>query len=366
VMEAMPRPRPPHLHREVTRHGRTVWYVRVGKGPRIRLRAEFGSPDFDAEYQAAFSGTARPPRSPATTALEWLVARYRETSDWSVLSVATRRQRENILRHVLETAGDKPFARVDAVAINAGIERRAKTPAQAHHFVETMRGLFKWAKKAGMVKVDPTAGAAAPRRKEGPGFPAWTENDVENYERRWPVGTRERVWLDVLLYTGLRRGDAVRLGRQHVRNGIAQLATEKTGIVVTLPILPVLAATLEAGPCGDLTFIVGEHGQPLTKESFGNMFRDACRAAGVSRSAHGVRKIAATRAANAGATVAQLEAIFGWSGGRMASLYTRMADRQRLAREAMGKLDKASEANAMATFIPAPKGKVRALEPKTK
>src|SRR6476619_5669490 len=118
-METMPRPRPPHLHREVTRHGRTVWYVRVGKGPRIRLRAEFGSPDFDTEYQAAVSGTARPPRSPATTALEWLVARYRETSDWSVLSVATRRQRENILRHVLETAGDKPFARVDAVAINA-------------------------------------------------------------------------------------------------------------------------------------------------------------------------------------------------------------------------------------------------------
>ena len=55
-------------------------------------------------------------------------------------------------------------------------------------------------------------------------------------------------------------------------------------------------------------------------------------------SAHGVRKIAATRAANRGATVAQLEAIFGWQGGTMASLYTRSADRQRLAIEAMHKL----------------------------
>jgi hypothetical protein len=53
-----------------------------------------------------------------------------------------------------------------------------------------------------------------------------------------------------------------------------------------------------------------------------------------------VRKIAATRAANAGATVAQLEAIFGWSGGTMASHYTRSADRQRLAVEAMHKLAK--------------------------
>jgi len=363
VIKDMPRPRPPHLHREVTRHGKVVWYVRVDKGPRIRLRAEFGTPEFDAEYETAISGSTVRPRknAPTTGTLAWLVARYRETSDWSILSVATRRQRENIFQHVLETAGDKPFARIDAVAINAGIERRAKTPAPAHHFLETMRGLFKWAKKAGMVKIDPTADVDAPRRKEGPGFPAWSESDVEKYERRWPVGTRERVWLDVLLYTGLRRGDAVRIGRQHVRNGIAQLATEKTGIVATLPILPVLAATLAAGPCGDLSFIVGESGQPLTKESFGNMFRDACRAAGVLGSAHGVRKIAATRAANAGATVAQLEAIFGWSGGRMASHYTRSADRQKLAVEAMHKLENESRKS-----IPAPQGKVRALEPKTK
>jgi integrase len=87
-----------------------------------------------------------------------------------------------------------------------------------------------------------------------------------------------------------------------------------------------------------LTFIVGESGRPLTKESFGNLFRDACQEAGVPGSAHGVRKIAATRAANAGATVAQLEAIFGWQGGAMASLYTRAADRRRLSIEAMHKL----------------------------
>jgi integrase len=144
----------------------------------------------------------------------------------------------------------------------------------------------------------------------------------------------------VLLYTGLRRGDAVRLGRQHVKDGIATILTEKSGftVEVSIPILPVLATTLKIGLCGDLAFIVGESGRPLSKESFGNEFRKACRAAGVPGSAHGLRKVAATRAANNGATVAELEAIFGWSGGRMASLYTRAADRRRLARSAMHKL----------------------------
>jgi integrase len=107
---------------------------------------------------------------------------------------------------------------------------------------------------------------------------------------------------------------------------------------VTIPILPVLAATLKAGPCGDLAFIAGERGRPLSKEAFGNEFRKVCRAAGVPGSAHGLRKVAATRAANNGATVAELEAIFGWTGGRMASHYTQAADRRRLARGAIHKL----------------------------
>ena len=185
---------------------------------------------------------------------------------------------------------------------------------------------------------------------------------MATYERRWQIGTRQRVWLDVLLYTGLRRGDAVRFGRQHVRDGVGALKTEKSGftVIVTLPILPVLAETLAAGPCGDLTFIVGEIGQPLTKESFGNLFRAACKTAGVPGSAHGVRKIAATRAANAGATVAQLEAIFGWSGGTMASHYTRSADRQRLA----SRRCTSSRKNDERTSIPSAFQKVRASSEK--
>jgi integrase len=358
-MQDVPRPRPPHLHRETTRHGRAVWYVRLDKGARIRLRAEYGTPDFDAEYQAALSGTPRRKQGVAAGSLAWLIARYRETSAWSTLSAATRRQRENIFQHVLQSAGDQPFAKISTAAIMAGRERRAKTPAQSRNFLDAMRGLFRWAVKAQMLKADPTLGVENPPRPKGGGFLPWTEEHVAAYERCWPIGTRQRVWLDVLLYTGLRRGDAVCFGRPHVRDGIGSIKTEKGGftVTVTLPILPVLAQTLAAGPCGDLTFIAGESGRPLAKESFGNLFRKACRAAGVPGSAHGVRKIAATRAANAGATVAQLEAIFGWCGGSMASLYTRAADRRRLAIEAMHKLG---------TSIPAPSHPVRARTRKGK
>lgn len=356
----MPRPRPPHLHRETTRHGRAVWYVRVGKGPRIRIKSPYGTPDFDADYSAAVSGEAvsRPAKA-QDGSLQWLYDRYRETTVWSNLSIATRRQRENIFRHVMKRAGTRAFRDVNRASILAGIEERSRTPAQARHFLEAMRGMFRWA-LGKHVKVDPTVGIPTPRGKTK-GFPAWTEEDVAAYEAHWPLGTRQRVWLDVLLYTGLRLGDAVLIGRQHVRDGVAALTTEKTGTPVYLPILPVLEATLRIGPCGDLAFICGARGAPFTKESFGNEFSEAARAAGIPKSAHGVRKIAATRAAENGATVAELEAIFGWSGGRMASLYTRSADRKRLARGAMDKMTGTKDE----ILFPHPKGKVRGVSQKT-
>jgi integrase len=356
-MLLMPRPRPPYLTREITRHGKAVWYVRIGKGRRVRIKGQYGTPEFQAAYEAAIAGTPlSDPRKPALGTLACLLDRYRETSAWSDLSAATRRQRENIFLGVLKSAGHEPYSKIDRDHIVAGRERRAKqTPIQARHFLDAMRGLFRWALDAGYVKTDPTADVKNPKRPKTDGFVAWTEEDVEAYQRQWPLGTKERVWLDVLLYTGLRRGDAVKLGRQHIRDGVATLVTEKTGTPVSIPILPILAETLAAGPCSDLVFVCGDRRQPLTKEGFGNMFAKAARAAGVRKSAHGVRKIGAIRAAENGATVPELEAIFGWHGGGMASLYTRAANRAKIAKGAITKLARTPGEHS----LPAPRGKVR-------
>jgi integrase len=340
----MPRPRPPYLSRERNRHGTPVWYVRV-RGKRVRIRAAFGTTEFDAEYQAALAKTRETRPLDAKTragSLQWLIDQYRDTTAWQRgLSQATRRQRDNIFKQVIAASGNASYALITKADIERGRERRAAaTPHQARHFVDTMRGLFRWAYKAQHIKHDPTAGVETPARPKSEGFKPWTEDDVAAYEQHWPYGTRQRVWLDVLLYTGLRRGDAVRLGRQHVKHGVATLTTEKTGTPVALPILAVLQQTLDAGPCGDLSLIAGAKGRPFTKESFGNEFRDACRAAGINKSAHGLRKIAAIRCAENGASVPQMNAIFGWTGAKMALHYIEAANRKKMAADAMEKLNK--------------------------
>jgi integrase len=349
-MEGMARPRPQFLRREKTRHGKLVWYVRRGDGPRIRIDAEFGTPEFAAAYEAAIAQAPVPAREPPvrTGSIKWLLERYRDSMAWADLSPATRRQRENIFVHVIEKVGHEQCSSLNRKSVEAAKDARRATPAQARNFLDAMKGLCRWAFEAGLMTSDPTMGVKNPKRSAGPGFPVWSEDDVSRYEARWKPGTRQRVWLHVLLYTGLRRGDAVRIGRQHVRDGVATIKTEKTDTEVSLPLLAPLLETLAHGPTGDLAFICGERGQPLTKESFGNLFRAACKEAGVEKSAHGVRKIGATRAAENGATVAELDAIFAWSGGQMASLYTRAADRRRLAKSGMDKLSRTTEQHPIA------------------
>ena len=323
---------PPFVSRERTRHGRVNYYFRRDHGKRIRL-PDLLDPSFDSAYMDALKGVEPAPRYKRadSNSLEWLIDRYRRSTAFADLAKATQKQRNNLLRHVIESAGAAPYTAITKANIAKGVEKRAKTPAQAENFRKAMSGVFNWAVDMGLVTDNPTLGVKTPKTGKSGGFAVWTDKDVERYHARWPHGTKERVWIDVLLYTGLRRGDAAQLGRQHIRDGWATIKTEKTATEVTIPILAPLKATLEAGPTGDMHFIVGATGKPLTKESFGNMFRDACRVAGVEKSPHGLRKIAATRAAEAGATVNELEAMFGWEGGKMAIHYTKSADRKKLA-----------------------------------
>ena len=205
--------------------------------------------------------------------------------------------------------------------------------------------MFRWAVDAEYVTEDPTRDVRAPKPKTD-GHHTWTTDEIVAFGNRWPLGTRERLAFDLLFYTGMRRGDVARLGRQHVKDGVIYMRTAKTGQAATVLIVPPLARSIAAGPCGELSFIVTDRGQPMTKEGFGNWFGDVCRATGVPGRAHGLRKALASRLAEAGATVAELDALFAWSGGGMASLYTRKASREKLALAAIARLHEKNEPGA--------------------
>ncbi len=338
-MRIMPRPRKPYVQKETTRHGKTVWYFRRGKEARVRLPGLFGSKEFNAAYDAALAGRAveAMPAAPRMS-VRWLTDRYYGSGRYGQLRPNTQRNHRLMLEDVCKTAGSLMIDTVTADDIRAGMVRREATPHMAATYVSVMRALFAFAKDSAFIRANPVTDDIKAKLVESDGFHTWTVDEVARYEARHPVGTQARLALDLMLYTGLRRGDAIILGRQHIKGGVINIRAGKNRAEITLPVLPPLARSIAATKTGDMVFLVNTKGQPWKNISFGYWFANRCEEAGVPGRAHGLRKAGATIAADNGATPFQLTAMYGWSSVKMAEVYTKKADRVRLAEQAANKL----------------------------
>ena len=157
--------------------------------------------------------------------------------------------------------------------------------------------------------------------------------------------------MDLMLYTGLRRSDVVRVGRRNIASDVLSIQPVKTqrssGVTVTVRILPALADSIAKTETGEKTLLVTKFGRTFAVKGFGNWFCDRCDEAGVPGSAHGLRKAAATRCAENGATASELMAMFGWTTLQEAERYTKGAERRKLGISASAKLS--NRANASST-----------------
>ena len=344
----MPRPRPPFVALQITRHGKRVWYFRIGHGPRNRLPAGPGQAGFDEAYAAALAGKVLDPIQhvgPRSGSFAWAIACYRETSEeWRGYGDGTRKQRDAVFQPIIAKVGDIPLASFTKQAIEAAMAKRGPGPAWT--LLGALRPFFKWAVERRLVASDPTAGIRRPRLRKR-GWPSWSDEEMAAFERAYPVGTRERIAYDVAKFTGLRRSAIVRFGRPHVRDGVIRIRTKKGDVPVTQIMHPTLAAHLDASPTGDLTFLVGADGMPMSAAELSEFVYRACRRIGIRKSIHGIRKSAAEDDVEIGATDAELMGKFGWRDHRMASHYTREADRARLGLAA-------SRRSIESTSIPSP------------
>lgn len=200
--------------------------------------------------------------------------------------------------------------------------------------------MVRYAINIGVRQDDPTAGVRVKMPKTD-GFKTWTEEDIAVFEAAYPIGTKERLALVLLLNTALRCADVVRVGRQHVRGDtICNIKQQKTGMLLPpIPITAELAAAINAAAPGEhLVFLVNERGKTFNAKRFGEWFSKQCRRAGLmGLSAHGLRKAACRRLAENGASANEIAAISGHASLREVERYTKAADQARLARNALAR-----------------------------
>lgn len=335
---------PPNVSRFVDRHGKERYRFRKAGCPGGYLPGHPTTAEFKEALEAYRAGAAAPianravPRSVAD-----LIARFYRSAKFLQAGDAHQRTVRGIIEPFREEFGrdmvaNFKFEHVEAILRTRAEKRKAGKrmvggPGAAANLHEQLKRLFHYANRLGWIGSNPATDADLPVKVEKVGFHSWTEDEIAAYQRRHELGTKARLALELMLWTGIRRSDAVKVGQQHLKGGRLKMTAGKNGKTVDVFAAPDLLAAIEAMPAvGMTTLLVTEYGRPFTVNGFGGWFRDRCDEAGLPHcTAHGLRKALARRAADLGATQQQLKAVGQWSSDTDVATYVADATQRALA-----------------------------------
>ncbi len=331
-----------HIHRFQDRHGHIRHYFRRSGHPRVALPGQPGSSEFMAAYQSCVAGKPLPIGASKTApgSMSALVVSWYASAAFKGLSPASQTNYRRIVEAFLADNGDKPVAALEGRHIRGMMDAKAETPAAANRLLSILRLLMRHAVDRAWRPDDPTLYVRRIRYKSD-GFATWSEADIELFEARWSLGSRARLAMALLLYTGQRRSDVIRMGRQHLRGGAIDVKQDKTGERLTIPVHPTLREAIDACPSDHLTFLMTETGKPFASgNAFYNWFIDCARKAGIAPglSPHGLRKAAARRLAEAGCTPHQIASVTGHATLKEIERYTKAANQEEWAKVAMSRI----------------------------
>lgn len=326
------------------RHGKWRTRYRRKGFKTYYFQSPMGTAAFEAELAACRAGEI-PSLSPGDDKIDVgtisdLLSRYYRSQDFQAAGPLAQRKKRGIFESFRTAHGSKTVRNLEFEHVDAILAAKAAThPAAAQELRKQLRRLFGFAVKCRMRPDNPVDHTARIKNRST-GFHAWMETEVAQYQSIHAIGTTARLALELYLWTGNRKADALKLGRQHIRDGAFHLTQGKTGKRLVIPIAPALAAAIIAMPKnGQLTLLINAYGRAFTAAGFGNRMRKWCDEAGLPQcSTHGLRKTISNRMALAGAGNQGIKSVTGHSGDSEVALYTRDVDQTRLARDTMARL----------------------------
>ena len=339
----MTRIRLKYVNEFVDRHGKARYYFRRPGSRSVKLPGLPGSHEFMQAYQAALAAVAGPPPSSkhvARGALAEIVAGYFRSAGFVNLSPSSQKHYRFVLKPIIEAHGHRLVRELPKLAARNIIEAiGASRPGLANLTRSVLSNVMAYAIATGVREDDPFAGLKPYRLGT---HHTWTEPEIAQFERHWPLGTRERLAFALLLYTGQRGGDVVKMIRNDIVNGCIRVSQDKarkgTTNELMIPIHPALARALRAGPVVGMQHIITDaRGRPL--RGLSELIERAVKIAGLPPHcvAHGLRKAALRRLAEHGSTTKEIAAISGHRSLKEIERYTARADQARLAQAAVDK-----------------------------
>ena len=312
----MPKKQPyPHLKREKTRHGKIVWYHRVTGRPKIRLPGHPGASREAADAYFAAEENRPIIKTPGRFAPDTfgeLCTRYLGSNKFLLRAPITKQTYRNQIEPLRIQLDAIPLKQFQPKHIAALMDQKSGKPGAANNVLKMLKILFGYGVRVGLM----TANPAAHVEKESytsEGSETWREEHKALFRAHWPLGSQQRTAFEIMINTGLRIGDALKLGPQHIRDGRILIRTGKTGVELDLRVRPNLRLALDAAPTPHLTYLATTQGRTRSAKAAYTWFSDAATKAGLppGYTAHGLRKGLLADMAEGKATDQQMMAVSG-------------------------------------------------------
>ena len=284
-----------YLYEDLDRHGNVRLFFRQRipdsqKYRKVRLRETPGTAEFLEEFAAALDGRpygknakdrpAPPPRVVANS-LRWLIGEYyKRCAVFKSYDEETKKVRRNLLKALCEEPlvegsdkqiGDLPY-NIPEDKIELLRDRKEGVYA-ANARLKAIRQLFKWAAstKPKLLPRNHAADVPLLPEPETDGHHTWSVEEIQQYIRRHPVGTKAYLVLMLFLLTGQRISDVRKLGKQHIRRPeqVSELLRKthagkwlaftqhknrkRAPVSLVIPMLPLLEKVIEASPPSEPT-----------------------------------------------------------------------------------------------------------------
>jgi integrase len=292
------------------RHGKPRFYFRRKGYKSLPLPGLPWSPEFMKAYEAATAGMLPVQVGAHRTlpgTINSLVVAYYASEAWNrELAAETQKNRRRIIERFRAQHGDKRVALLQRDHILRMLAEIGKLSAK-RHWLKAIRGLLRSVIPT-MRQNDPTEGIASIKLPKTKGHHTWTDDEIAQYRAYWPLGTQQRLVMEFALETASRRGEVVRLGPQHVKNGRIRIERTHGSKDVDIPMSSELQQACHAMPKAHLTYIVTAYCKPRSKYGLGNDFAKWATEAGlpVRCRLHGLKKGGMRRLAEAGNTTHEL------------------------------------------------------------
>lgn len=352
---------PEYVTRFADRHGKERLRFRRKGYPSRYFTTALGTEEFREEYrrfnsrEAALEAMEEAAAARCTPgSIGDLLRRYSAVPERLGPTEVTRSKVSSILERFAKgreerLVRDVRFDHIDAIISKARVKtvaedgRKVGGVEAARKLRKELRRFFAFAAKLGWIAKNPVEESEAVKvapAERSTGYHTWSEDDITRYRARWPLGTKQRLAMELILWTDQRKVDAIHLGRQHMRDGKFVIRQSKTGKKLVLAIAPPLAAAIDAMPASDaMCFIMTQWGRPFSVKGFGGWFREQCDAAGLPEcTAHGLRKATMRRMAELEMPNKSMKSVSGHSKDDEVARYTEAANQERLADRAIARL----------------------------